>query len=138
MPRQYEDFKYVLQDTYSVYLGAQYTIEELIENEDIPIKLRIIIERYLYDEDTKNWTLETYFNQMQDKSLYYKVYKQLKTKLRVSFREDEKNGRHKDNPPYQTKTLSIEELMKISPEEKRRKEMSIQEVSVSKLAMMSF
>jgi hypothetical protein len=138
MLKSYEDYKYVLQDTYHIFIGAQYTLEELIDNEDIPIKLRIILERNLYAEDTKELTLGEYFYGLQDKSLYFKVYKQLKTQLRISLKEEKKRRRSKEAPPFETLTLSLEALMQMSPEEKQRRELMIQEVIVSKLAMMSF
>jgi hypothetical protein len=138
MTKSYEDYKYVLQDTYHIFIGAQYTIEELIDNEDIPIKLRIILERYLYTEETKDITLGDYFHDLQDKSLFFRVYKQLKTKLRVSMKEEKKGRLAKTAPPFETVTLSLEALMKMTPEEKQSKELMIQEVIISKLAMMSF
>jgi hypothetical protein len=138
MLKSYEDYKYVLQDTYYIFIGAQFTLEELIDNEDIPIKLRIILERYLYSEDTKELTLGAYFYGLHDKSLYFRVYKQLKTQLRVSMKEEKKGKRAKASPPFETLTLSLEALMKLTPEEKERRELMIQEVIVSKLAMMSF
>lgn len=138
MLKSYEDYKYVLQDTYHIFIGAQYTIEELIDNEDIPAKLRIVLERYLYTEETKQITLGEYFHGMHDKSLFYRVYKQLKTNLRVSMKNEKKRRRSKEASPYETVTLSLEALMKMSPEEKQRKELMIQEIIVSKLAMMTF
>ena len=43
---QYEDFKYVLQDTGNIYLGAQFSYEELLEQEMVPFKLKAILTHY--------------------------------------------------------------------------------------------
>ena len=37
---QYEDFKYVMQDTGSIFLGARYSYRELLEAEAVPFKLK--------------------------------------------------------------------------------------------------
>lgn len=34
---QYEDFKYILQDTGNIYLGARFSYEELLEQEAVPL-----------------------------------------------------------------------------------------------------
>lgn len=47
---QYEDFKYVLQDTGNIYLGAQFSYEELLEQEMVPFKLKAILTHYILKE----------------------------------------------------------------------------------------
>lgn len=42
--QQYEDYKYVMQDTYQIYLGSKYTFGEIVENEEIPFKFRLLVE----------------------------------------------------------------------------------------------
>ena len=44
---QYEDFKYVMQDTGSIYVGAKYAYEELLEAEAVPFKLKAILTHYI-------------------------------------------------------------------------------------------
>lgn len=134
----YEDYKYVMQDTNSLYIGAKYSMEEILENEDIPIKFRLIVERYLYTEADKDTSLESYFYYLANKEIFYKVYKQLKTRLRISIIEEKTNLLGKTKQQYSTRTISLEEFMKMSPEEKEQKGVVIQEVAVSKLAMMTF
>ena len=41
------DFKYYMQDVGSLYLGARYSYEEMMENEMVPFKLKSIIEHYI-------------------------------------------------------------------------------------------
>lgn len=136
MPKQYEDFKYIMQDLHTVYVGANYTIEELIEEEDTPFKLRLILEKYLYDETTKTLPLSEYFLQLQDKTLYYKVFKQLKTKLKVVTKD---SGTNTQKPPtYKINVMTVDALMKQSTLETGDQNLIIQEVSFNKLAMMTF
>ena len=46
----YEDKKYSMQDTGHLYIGVKYTFEELLEEENILFKFRLIAERYLLPE----------------------------------------------------------------------------------------
>ncbi|MDR2043894.1 MAG: hypothetical protein LBQ15_05915 [Clostridium sp.] len=134
----YEDHKYVVQDTHCLYIGAKYTLEELLENEDLPIKFRLIAERYLYREEDKDTSLESYFYYLTDKTLFYKVFRQLKGKLQVSILEEKSGFLRKTQKQYAAKQLPLEELMKWSPAEKETRGVVIQEVVISKLAMMAF
>jgi len=58
----YENYKYSLQDTAKVYIGAKYTFAELLEQDDVAFKFRLIVERYILAEkevDPED-TLETH------------------------------------------------------------------------------
>ena len=46
----YENYKYSLQDTAKVYIGAKYTFAELLEQDDVAFKFRLIVERYILSE----------------------------------------------------------------------------------------
>ena len=46
----YENYKYSLQDTAKVYIGAKYTFAELLEQDDVAFKFRLIVERYILAE----------------------------------------------------------------------------------------
>ena len=39
----YEDYKYSMQDTGNIYVGCKYTFGELLEQEDILFKFRLIM-----------------------------------------------------------------------------------------------
>ena len=40
------DFKYVMQDTGNIYIGARLTYAELMEQEMLPFKMKTIIQHY--------------------------------------------------------------------------------------------
>jgi len=134
----YEDYKYVMQDIYYLYLGAKYTMTEVVENNDIPIKFRLIAERYLYQEEERNVSLESIFYYLADKNINYKIYKQLKTKIKVSILEDKNNLIGGKRRQYVTKMLTLDELMEMTPAVKEQNGVVIQEVAVNKLSMMTF
>ena len=58
----YENYKYSLQDTAKVYIGAKYTFAELLDQDEVAFKFRLIVERYILAEkevDPQD-TLETH------------------------------------------------------------------------------
>lgn len=139
MHRQtYEDFKYVMQDTYQVYLGVRYTLEEITENEEVPFKFRLIVERYIYEETDPQTTLENQLYYMEAKGIPFKLYKRLKAKVKYTYIEEKKGLGGRVKKQYATKTVPIEQFATMSVEEKERIGTVVQELVLSKLAIMSF
>lgn len=141
----YEDYKYCMQDVSTVYVGSQYTFEELLEDENIPFKLKLVLERYVCPDYDPQDTLETHLYYLEEKSFIVKIYRQLKARVKVNLLVDKKSlftkrGSHKkgSHREYITKTIPVEELVKLSVEEKERVGLVVQELSVSKLALMGF
>ncbi len=136
--QQYEDYKYVMQDVYQVYLGAKYTFEEVVENEDAPFKFRLLLERYIYQDVDPRTTLESYFYYLGEKGLAVKLFRQIKLKVKINIIEEKKPLLGKPSRQYTTKVVPIEEFVRIPPEEKEEKGVVIQEILCSKLALMAF
>lgn len=134
----YEDYKYSMQDTGTFYIGAKYTLDEIIEEEGITFKFRLIVERYILPEADLEDTLESHLYYLDPKSFLVKIYKQLKARIKVNVIEEKKPLLGRPAKAYTTKLLTIEELAAIPAREKEAMGMVIQELSVSKLAMMAF
>lgn len=130
----YEDGKYSMQDVGTLYLGTKYTFDELLECEDVPFKFRLLAQKYLLPEADGEDTLETHLYYLDKKSFLVKIYKQLKAKVKVNVLVEKKGGKR----VYVTKSLSVEELAAIPTEEKERIGMVVQELAVSKFALMAF
>lgn len=131
---QYTDYKYIMQDVSSIYLGAKYTYEELTENEEIPFKIKSLVNRYIKQElSEEGVSLESHFYYMEEKGFAYQTFLQLKTKVRISILEQKK--RRKGEPAYVSRTLKLQDFVKIPPDEKEEKGILIQEISFSKLAL---
>lgn len=129
--QSYEAYKYAMQDTYFLYVGSKYTFQEILEEEDIPFKFRLIAERYILPEASLEDTLETHLYYLDSKSFLCKIYKQLKAKVKFNILDEKKKK-------YVTKTLPVEEFAEMLPEEKEVKGVVIQELCIGKLAMGSF
>lgn len=136
----YEDYKYVMQDAGNIYLGAKYTYEELIENEDVTFKLRTILQKYMLGEsdmDVKT-TLESHFYFLEPKGFVFEVCKQLKMKVKYMEVTEKKTLLGRKKEIYETKTMKIEKFAEMTPAQKEKNGVIVQEISVSKLALMAF
>ena len=133
----YEDYKYSMQDVSSLYVGAKYTLGELLAEEEIAFKFRLIVERYILPRADVEDTLETHLYYLEPDSFLVQIYKQLKARVKVNVIEDKHTITGKTRREYTTQTFTVEQLTAIPPAEKERKGLVIQELKVSKLAMLS-
>ncbi|MBE5832539.1 MAG: hypothetical protein E7306_12480 [Butyrivibrio sp.] len=129
-----DDFKYYMQDIERNYFGARYTYNELLNNEMVPFKFKTIITKYLKDDVELDTTLESHLYYMNDQNYDYRIYKQLKSRIRVSEYKNCKDS----SKGFKEKIYKIEELVRISPKEKEEKGMIIRELILSKLALFAF
>jgi hypothetical protein len=128
------DFKYYMQDIERYYFGARYNYSELLNNEMVPFKFKTVITKYIKDEVDYDTTLESHLYYMNREGFDYKIYKQLKSRVRAS---QYKNPESLEKG-YKEKIYTIEELVRITPEEKEKSGMIIRELIVSKLALFAF
>lgn len=144
----YEDYKYSIQDTNRIYVGCKYTFREFLDEDEILFKLRMIIERYVLPDADPEDTLETHLYYLAPESFLVKIYRQMKARIRVSVIEEkrglfgrggkapEREGASGGRKRYVTKQLTIEELTAMPVQEKERRGLVVQELSVSKLALL--
>lgn len=133
----YEDYKYIMQDTSNLYVGAKYTFGEILENEELSFKFRLIAEKYILPEASPQDSLETHLYYLDKSSFLVKLYDHLKARIKVNVIEEKKPLFGKAKKEYVTKTLKIQELVGMSVSDKEKCGMVIQELRVSKLAMMT-
>ena len=82
----YENYKYSLQDTAKVYIGAKYTFAELLEQDEVAFKFRLIVERYILAEkevDPED-TLETHLYYLKPDSFLVKIYDRIKARVKIN------------------------------------------------------
>lgn len=134
--KTYEDYKYSMQDTGRLYVGSKYTMGELLEAEDILFKFRMIVERYILPESDPEDTLETHLYYLEKGKFLVQTYRHMKARVKVNLIEEKRSLFGKRKKEYVTRNLTIDELVQMPPDEKERKGLVIQELSVSKLALM--
>lgn len=133
----YEDYKYIMQDTSNLYVGAKFTFGEILENEELSFKFRMIVEKYILPKASPQDSIESHLYYMDKDSFLVKIYDHLKARIKVNVIEEKRTLLGKVKKEYVTKTLKINELVQMSTADKERCGMVIQELKVSKLAMMS-
>lgn len=134
----YEDNKYSMQDTSYLYIGAKYTLGEIVEEEEIMFKFRLIVERYVLPEADMQDTLETQLYYLKADSFIVRIYKQLKAKVKVNVIEEKRMLSGARKKQYVTRMLPVERFVEMTPEEKQEKGVVVQELRMSKLALMAF
>lgn len=132
------DFKYYMQDTGHLYFGARYSYAELIEHEMVPFKFKSIIEHYIMKDTEPDTTLESQFYYMTPEMFSYKTYMQLKTKVKVCLLVEKKSLFGKEQMTYKNRVFALDEFVKMNLAQKKKYGVKIQEIVLSKLAMMSF
>ncbi len=138
MEYQDNDFKYYMQDIGSLYLGARYSYEELMAHEMIPFKFKSIIEHYITKDTQLDTTLESQFYYMTDDLFSYRTYLQLKAKVKISLLVEKKPFFGDKKAVYRTQVLSLDEFVRMNLAQKKKCGVIIQEITISKLALMSF
>lgn len=134
----YEDFKYMLQDVNRIYIGAKYTYRELMENPETAFKFKSVIEHYLLKETDPDTSLESALYYMETESFSYRTFEQLKAKCKISVLEDKKGKSGKTQRVYRERTLTLQELAAIPLSQKKKDGIVVQELILSKLALVSF
>lgn len=134
----YQDYKYVIQDTGKIYVGAKYSLDEIAKEQEIPFKFRSIIMRHVIPEMDKNSTFESIFYYMRPEGYLYEMFLQLKTKVKVTRLTKVKGLMGRVSYVYKEVVYKLPELVALMPEEKKTLGISIQEIQCSKLAIMTF
>lgn len=136
--KTYDDYKYVLQDTGTISFGAKYSYKELIHDEDVPFKFKTIIERYLSKDLDMDTTLESHMYYMKKEGFPYECFLQLKTKVKINILQEKKSLFGKKKKAYTTQIMSLKEFAEKDIDWKNENSVFIQEIIISKLALMTF
>lgn len=138
MNKEDKDFKYILQDTGTIYLGARFSYQELLEEEMIPFKLKMIVSQYVLKDVEEETTLESHFYYMTPDSIAGQTYRELKAKIKVSIPEEKKGLTGKTNLKYRDRLYTLKEFEQLSLAQKKKMGLMIREIAFPKLALLSF
>ena len=135
---QSDDFKYFMQDTGAIYLGAKYSYAEILGQEMINFKYKSIIEHYILKDTDPETTLESQLYYMTPDQFSYRTYQQLKAKVKVSMLVQKRRLFGGEKTVYENRVIKLEELVDMNLAKKKQLGVVIQELAMSKLALMSF
>lgn len=135
---QNDDFKYYMQDTSAVYLGAKFSYAEILGQEMVNFKYKSIVEHYILKDTDPETTLESQLYYMTPEQFSYRTYTQLKAKVKVSMLVQKRKLFGGTKTLYENKVLKLDELVEMNLARKKQCGMVIQELILSKLALMAF
>lgn len=129
------DYKHMIEDFSNIYLGGRLSYKEIMENEDIPFKLRAIFMHYMVAGIAEDTTLENHLFFIQKNSSAYMTYKKLKAKFILNVFYDKDDGKIKAG--YHIKEYDIDEVLGNDYLMKNKDVIFLQEVRIKKLRIMS-
>lgn len=135
---QDNDFKYIMQDFGSLYIGARFSYSELLGHEMATFKLKSIIEHYIMKDTQAVTTLESQLYYMTEEDFSYKTYMQLKTKVKACLYVEKKSLFGEKKMVYRNMTIPLDRFVKMNLAQKKKYGVKIQEIAISKLALMAF
>lgn len=136
--KSYDDYKYVMQDTGTISFGAKYSYRELIHDEEVNFKFKVIIERYLSKDLDMDTTLESHLYYLTGDGFTYECFNQLKAKVKINVLKEKRTLFGKVKKVYVTQIMSVKEFVAKGVEWKKDNNVFIQELIISKLALMAF
>lgn len=134
------DFKFILQDSSYIYFGKELSYADIIENEDVPFKFKAIVNNYVKKDLPQDSALEEkmaiHLLELSDDAFSIKVYEQLKLKVRIFYKVEKRNifGQIKDK--WIHKVCTLHEYRNEYRDKIMRQEVGVEDVSISKLALM--
>ena len=132
------DFKDVIMDVESVYLGARFTFGELLGQEMVPFKLKAILNQYILKEADQDTTLESQFYYMVPEGFVYDTFSQLKVRVKVVVQAQRRTLLGQKRFVYEEKVLRLKELAEINLAKKKACGMIVREIIISKLGLLTF
>lgn len=134
----YQDYRYILQDTGTLYVGSKFTFGDLAKEEEIPFKFRHIVMKCVLHEVDKEDTFESVFYYMKPEGYLYEVFQQLRTKVKVSELTEVKRLFGRKEWVYKERVYKLADFAALTKEQKESIGIVIQETQYSKLAIMTF
>ncbi|MDE6320451.1 MAG: hypothetical protein K2M22_12265 [Lachnospiraceae bacterium] len=138
MKTENRDYKYFMQDTGSVYLGAKLSYVEILQDEMVNFKYKSIVEHYIFKDTDPETTLESHLYYMTKEQFSYRTYEQLRAKVKINILEEKKTIFGREKTGYTTKIMPLAVFAEMNLAQKKAKGVVIQELALSKLALMSF
>lgn len=132
------DFKYFMQDTGSIYLGAKLNYAEILQDEMVNFKYKSIVEHYIFKDTEPGTTLESQLYYMTKDQFSYRTYGQLKARVKISMLEEKKGFLGRTKTGYQSKVMKLDEFVSMNLAQKKAAGVVVEELILSKLALMSF
>ena len=137
MANKYDDFKYVIQDMNYIYFGRELTYGEIMEREDVPFKFKAIINTHIEKDAGLDEKVSGHILRISEQEFSYRIFEQLKMNIRVSYQAQKKNLLGKQSVKWVHKVCPIGKFCGEYREMVKAQKARIEEISISKLALMT-
>lgn len=132
-----KDFKYIMQDFNSVFIGARWTYQEMMENEDMPFKWKAIIAHYIVKDVDPSMKMEDHLFAMTEHDFSYQTFVQLKAKFKLSVWETNQ-GRWRKKSGYVSREYRIQDIVGNQELHENWDKVIVEELHLGKMSLMSF
>ncbi|MCI9033082.1 MAG: hypothetical protein HFJ08_03325 [Lachnospiraceae bacterium] len=134
--RNNDDFKYIIQDINTIYIGKELSYAEMLDRADVPFKLKAIISAYFAKETDLNRKLIEHLLDVSKEEFSYRIFEQLKLTVRVFYlvKKNGFGGRQKEK--WVHKAYSFSEFYVGQREAVKAKTVQVEDIAISKLALM--
>lgn len=132
-----DDFKYVLQDTNTIYFGRELTYAEMMELDDIPFKFKAVISAHIARDIDLNMKMTDHILQISEKEFSYRIFEQLRFTVRVCYMIQKKGFGGKMKEKWIHKAYSLKQFCSGYRGQVSSGQMMIEDFSISKLALMA-
>lgn len=138
------DFKYIMMDMSYLYLGARFSLGELMEEDGLPFKMKAVMTHYLIKDMDPATTLESQLYYLENRGFLYETLRQLRVKVKVNLLVEKKNPlqaavtSERAGYQYKEKTVTLEQLTRMNLAQKKKQGVIVREMIVSRMGLMAF
>lgn len=132
------DFKYCMQDTDKVYIGARYSYSELMEDTQIPFKFQTIIEHYIAKDTDMSTTLESHLYYMKPEDFSCRTYQHLRVKVKIQIMKEKRSLFGGRKMRYVEEIMPIGDFAQMNLAQKKSSGVIVRELIISKLGIAGF
>ena len=131
-----DDFKYIIQDMNTIYIGKELSYAEMMDRADVPFKFKAIISAYFAKETDLSRKLMEHLLEVSTDNFSYRIFEQLKLTVRIFYPVKKKgiSGRQKEK--WVHKAYPFREFCAVQREAVKSGTVQIEDIAISKLALM--
>ncbi len=120
------DFKYLLEDFSTVYIGANYSYKEIMNHETAPLKFKEAVVRVFVKDCDERTTIAEHLTKMKEQEKSHMLYRQFKVKIKVTQLKKSRKG-------YESKHCALDEFMNQYQMKAANGECFVEEIVIKKL-----
>ncbi len=120
------DYKYLLEDFSTIYIGANYSYEEIMNHETAPLKFKEAAVRIFVQDCDERTTIAEHLAKMKEQEKSHMIYRQFKVKVKVTQLKKMQKG-------YESKHCTFDEFMRQYQMKVANGECFVEEIVIKKL-----